>query len=280
MATNIDHNEIQKILLAGTRDIVSTSCPEEFSIVHADDSFCPDRHLHHEILFIIHGESQFMLNGLVYHARPGTAFLLNKWEIHSYGYRKNDRDLLHLWIHFNDDRLYGSITYVGCAGQYHPTGINMTFSKDLHLLLHRRWKILEKIQSCSSGIKNLLMKPPLDIVLEEFAMFRFGMVDYPDESTGDITVFLRNYIRNTNGRNCSLENLEKLSGYSRFHLSRQFKEQCGKTIGEYINEVRLHFVEEARKRGLKQKEIANELGFSSPSAFWYWFQKQRKIDFN
>lgn len=276
MEYRFDKDGIREILLGGADEVFTTCCPGEFSDIRADGSFKPDRHLHREILFILHGENQFMLNGLACRARPGAAFLLNKWEVHSYGYRKNDRDLLHLWIHFNDDRMYGSLTHVGCAGQYHPVGIHMNFNNDLHQLLKRRWNMLEKIPGCTSAVKNLLIKPALNIALEEFAMFQFGMIDCPQENTSDITVFLRNYIRNTNGRDCSLENLEKLSGYSRFHLSRLFRRHCGQTIGEHINEVRLHFVEEARKRGLKQKEIAGELGFSSPAAFWHWHRKNRR----
>ncbi len=275
MINSINQDEIKETLLAGAEEIITTRCPEEISELQADDSFSPDRHLHREILFILQGESQFMLNGRVYRARPGTAFLLNKWEVHSYGYRKDDRDLIHLWLHFNDDRMFGSLTYIGCAGQYHSAEAHMTFSKDLHQLLLRRWEMLDKIPVCSPDAKNLLMKPPLDIVLDEFAMFQFSMIDFPAENTSDIAIFLRNYIRNANGRNCSLENLESLSGYSRFHLSRLFREQCDQTIGEYINEVRMRFVQEAHRRGLKQKEIADELGFSSPSAFWYWYQKHK-----
>jgi AraC-like DNA-binding protein len=275
MSDQTDKHDVKEVLLAGARQVFTTCCPEEFPEDRADDSFKPDRHLHREILFILHGESRFLLNGLVYDARPGVAFLLNKWEVHSYGYRKDDHDLLHLWIHFSDDRMYGSLVRVSCAGQYRPAGSHMNFNEDLHQLLKRRWNMLEKIPECDSGVKDLLIKPVLNIVFEEFAMFQFGMIEYPKENTSDITVFLRNYIRNTNGRGCSLENLEKLSGYSRFHLTRLFREQCGKTIGEYINDIRLHFVKEADKRGLKQKEIAVELGFSSPAAFWYWLQKHK-----
>ncbi len=275
MEKGLDQDKIREILLAGADRIISTRCPGELSTVGADDSFRADRHPHREILFILHGESLFMLNGFVYRAAPGTAFLLDKWETHSYGYRKADRDLLHLWIHFNENRMYGSLTHVGCAGQYHPIGAHMNFNKDLNQLINRRWDMLLKMGECPVETKNLLIKPPLDIVLEEFAMFQFGLIDYPEENTSDIIVFLRNYIRNTNGRNCSLENLEKLSGYSRFHLSRLFREHNGKTIGEYIDEVRLHFTREAQKRGLKQKELASELGFSSPGTFWSWLRKHK-----
>ncbi len=47
-------------------------------------------------------------------------------------------------------------------------------------------------------------------------------------------------------------------------------------VGTYINQVRLSFTENALLKGLKQKEIAAELAFSSSAAFWKWLQKNKK----
>jgi AraC-like DNA-binding protein len=80
----------------------------------------------------------------------------------------------------------------------------------------------------------------------------------------------------SNARDCSLSRLEKISGYSRYYLSHRFREYEGCTIGEYIDKIRIQYTIEAMKRGLRQKEIAFELGFSSPSNFWTWVQKHRK----
>ena len=88
---------------------------------------------------------------------------------------------------------------------------------------------------------------------------------------------LKRYIRMSNARGCSLEHLEKVSGYSRFYLSHRFRECEGCTIGEYIDKIRVQYTVEAMKRGLRQKEISFELGFSTPSNFWIWLRKHRDI---
>ena len=73
--------------------------------------------------------------------------------------------------------------------------------------------------------------------------------------------------------------MEKVSGYSRYYLSHRFRESEGYTIGDYIDKIRVEYTIEAMKRGLRQKEIAFELGFSTPSNFWIWLRKHReKID--
>ena len=78
-----------------------------------------------------------------------------------------------------------------------------------------------------------------------------------------------------NGNGCSLEHLDLLLGCIRCHFAHKFHEKTGITVGKYIDQVRIKYVLWARKRGISQKEIAYELGFSSPSSFWNWLQKHR-----
>ena len=86
---------------------------------------------------------------------------------------------------------------------------------------------------------------------------------------------VKRYIRMSNGRDCSLRRLEKISGYSKYYLAHRFARSEGCTIGKYIDKIRVQYTREAMKRGLRQKEIAYELGFSTPSNFWNWLQKHR-----
>ncbi|MBQ9503250.1 MAG: helix-turn-helix transcriptional regulator, partial [Lentisphaeria bacterium] len=74
---------------------------------------------------------------------------------------------------------------------------------------------------------------------------------------------------------CSLEHLAAISGYTRGYLAHKFRDETGLTVGEYIARVRLEYIRSALKRGTRRKEMAYELGFSSPSAFWNWFRKYR-----
>lgn len=277
MNNRIQESVIRAVLSRGVRKIITTLCPDEISEIFADSTYRIDRHLHREILFILHGECSFMLGGRIYTARQGTAFFLNEWEPHSSGYRADDRDLIHLWIHFNREHLYASMVQVGYHGRYSRYGKYINFNNDLRQLLLRRWHMLENMEACNGEAQDLLLRGPLNSVLDEFILCEYDIIDESNRDNRDIVVFLNNYIKNANGRECSLEHLEKLSGYSRFYLSRLFREKNGMTIGDYINTVRMQFAVEAKNRGMKQKEIASELGFSSPAAFWYWYNKNGSI---
>jgi len=87
---------------------------------------------------------------------------------------------------------------------------------------------------------------------------------------------VKSFIRSRNGVNCSLDELEHAFGYSRSHLSHVFRRCAGMSIGECIDLVRIDCMREQRAHGMKQKEIAAELGFASASAFWLWRERLRR----
>ena len=122
------------------------------------------------------------------------------------------------------------------------------------------------------------LRGPLEAILDEISFFLFHDGQSPEttEKSDIVIESLKRYIRMSNARDCSLNRLEKISGYSRYYLSHRFREYEGCTIGEYIDKIRIQYTIEAMKRGLRQKEISFELGFSSPSNFWTWLQKHRE----
>jgi len=275
MKTQVVSEEIRKNLLEGVQRVICSSSSEEAFTVTGIETFRQHRHVRREILFVLQGESSFLLNGKIYPALPGTVFLLNKWESHCVEYRTDDHDLLHLWIYFSSTGASASLFYVGCRGEFWPLGRYIHFDREFLYFINHRWDILDK--STDSPTISL-MSSVINSLLEEFALRQFEQ-EHTSHYIGndtDITVFLLNYIKTANGRNCSLEQLERLCGYSRFHMASLFKKRQGKTIGDYIAEVRLEFVEEAQRRGMKQKEIAGELGFASPASFCYWLHHFRR----
>ena len=54
-----------------------------------------------------------------------------------------------------------------------------------------------------------------------------------------------------------------------------FKAETGYSIGEYVNEVRIKYTVEAELHGIRHADIANEIGFSSHSAFCQWLNRHK-----
>ena len=96
----------------------------------------------------------------------------------------------------------------------------------------------------------------------------------PDPNS--IVDLVKSRIENNNSRNCSMEELSGYSGYSKSRLSHLFKEKTGMTVGQYIDEVRRDYLLDGHIAGLKQKEIAFNLGFKSASAFSTWLRKKNR----
>lgn len=75
-----------------------------------------------------------------------------------------------------------------------------------------------------------------------------------------------------------VDELAALTGLSRFHFSRLFKELTGHTISEYINAVRLDRADYLlRHTQLTISEIATTTGFSDIYYFSRTFKKHRKV---
>ena len=74
-----------------------------------------------------------------------------------------------------------------------------------------------------------------------------------------------------------LDTLAHLSGYSKFHFSRMFKECAGQTVHEFVNSCRVKRATKLIQDGVQRKLIAGELGFSCPAAFSNWQRKNRVL---
>ena len=262
----------------GVKNIITGHSPGENSGECND--FSSSTHPQRELFYVLDGNSRYMLNGKVFEAVPGAFFLIDNWEPHAFGYRKQDHDLLHLWLHVSEreQSISGDFLSIGQGGEFSSISHRVHLPREHYTMLSRRWNALNEEKNVSQDMVISYLKGPLEAILDEIFFFLFHAENSSRESEkSDIVIeSMKRYIRMTNARDCSLSRLEKVSGYSKFYLSRRFREYEGCTIGEYIDRVRIQYTIEAKKRGLRQKEIAFELGFSTPSNFWIWLRKHRK----
>lgn len=239
------------------------------------EDFLSSSHPQQEICYAIKGRCSFMLNNRVFEMHPGTIILIDKWVPHSFGYRKQDQDLLHLWIHIQKESFAVQLQ-VNEGGKYIVASSVVSVADEYRKILLRRWTALKKLSVITDAVTDEYMHSPLTGLLDEIR-FQFDVCGRePLESRRDLLIEeLKRHISMSNARNCSLKHLEDISGYSRFYLSRRFREYENCTIGDYIDKIRENYTAEAMKNGMLQKEIAYELGFSSPSNFWIWLNKHR-----
>lgn len=233
------------------------------------------KHPHREIVLALEGEDDFFLQDRNWHLTPGSVVLIDSWIPHNYGYSAKDHDLLHLWFYFSENQVRTSFCKVGMQGHYNIITRGTLLPPYIYQLINSRWNELKKQDVRSQELAAQYLLSPIRCLLEDLQLQNHRK-NPDDQEKSELIFSVKLYIESQNARDCSLENLEKKFGYSRFYIAHKFREIHGMPIGAYINTVRLAFTEDALMKGLKQKEIADELGFASSSSFWKWFRNNRK----
>ena len=266
----------ETILRDGIKGVISSFSPPSRSEEAAD--FKSSSHYFREACFCLEGTNRYMLNGSVYDCSPGNIILIDRWEEHAFGYLPEDCDLLHLWIYVDEEHgMRASLVRVETGGMYHYEFHKLQLTNGYMEILNDRWDMLLSAKmTCSQDAVLKYMSGPVNAILDEVAT-QLHRDDHSARAKFDSVIeSLKQHILSCNGRDCSLRNLEKFSGYNRFYLSHRFRKSEGYTIGEYIDRIRISYTKRALRHGYRQKEIASELGFSCPANFWIWLRKHRK----
>lgn len=75
-----------------------------------------------------------------------------------------------------------------------------------------------------------------------------------------------------------IEQLAEIFGYSKHYLGAFFKEQTGSTLREYVNQYKLHLLENRlHYSAFSLKEISHELGFNDQSHLNKFFRKYHGV---
>ena len=247
-----------------TEFIDQSSAGEKFTAVNQQES-----HAEREILLVLDGCMDFALAGKSFSASPGKAFFIDCWTPHQLGYGEIPGSITHIWVHLHAHRLF-AMPYVLSAGERLQSCGMWEFSQPVLELINQRWA---KALNSPAAMKKHLYSSIVQLITDEIEFQAALPMEKRRED--DVISWVKNYISMNYGRNSSLAELEHLTGFNRRHLMRKFKSECSMTIGEYINCVRRGFAAAAGRR-LTQKEIAFQLGFKSPAAYWLWRQRDLK----
>jgi AraC-like DNA-binding protein len=230
-----------------------------------------DLHWEREILMVIRGKTEFSYHDRKIIMDKGDVLFIDSWEPHQYGYGSVCEKCLHLWLHLHTEHLFANIIEISNGVQHnHPL---MELPDDLLSAINRRWDAAKN----SQGRKKHVTEYYQSIVrlLQEELLWN-ALTPCSSSDRESLENQLKNFLSVNYGHRVTLEELEKLFKRDRSYLSRLFKKAYGCTIGEFIDQNRERYAATASERGMTQKEIAAQLGFSSASAFWLW-RKRRSI---
>ena len=93
------------------------------------------------------------------------------------------------------------------------------------------------------------------------------------DAASDPIQAVRDHLASNLSRTVTLEELESVSGLSRFHLSRRFKRQVGWSPMQYHMRLRVDEAIKRLKRGETSVKVAKGLGFSDDAHFSRVFKR-------
>ena len=258
--------DIAKLLRSGAKRIITQFTPG--GEAYDGTRFVSSSHPTREFVFALAGKCELMLDRQIYPLGSGEVMLFDSWVEHSFQYTPADDGLLHLWIYLENKRLRGAFVRVEKGNLVLGELPRLVFPAEIKHLLERRWERFSALKSPTEDEVHDELSAIINLVLDEAAL---KLLSPGTDTPGTLlSEKVSSYIRSCNGRNCSLETLGKIFSCSKFHLSHCFLREMGMSVGKFIDEVRHDYVSAARNCGLRQKEIAAELGFSSPSSFANW----------
>ncbi len=225
----------------------------------------PHFHLSFEVMLVRKGGYDITLAGKKQSVEPGDVVLIDSYEIHSY-------DKRHKSLSESDDCVL--VFPYRYLNKFNSMRENLSISEPIirdGALCSELMEIADKY--LSGG--NHISEAGVDLF---FAML-FDKIKYTELRKKDEPSLVRRilvYISENFRSDCSRRKIASSLGYADEHISRVFNRYVGMGISEYVNGVRLEYIERLRRSGDKRPtiELIYESGFKSQQT--YYRVKQRK----
>lgn len=208
-------------------------------------SFGPYVRRHTLIHYVLHGKGTLFARGQAFPVTAGQAFLILPNELTTY-----TADLQDPW-HYR---------WIGFDGA-----------------LSGRFAELPPVFSLPEDVFRRMFRDPADPALEyhlsaELLRLYARLFVRPSEKNSHVRR-VETYIQSNYMRPVRVEEIASLLNLDRRYLSRLFKERTGRSIQEYLIEVRLEEAEQQLRQGRSVKEAAHLAGYEDVSNFSKIFKK-------
>lgn len=231
-------------------------------------------HTHTEIMFVLKGRGHMGYEKQIYPYGPGTVFCFRPGETHDLEIPEWGQETEMLWIVLMGRKFVAQVT------QFRPdlprgdkTMGYVVLAKDSGLLGADPLAKQEGVGR--REVRSLRLYAMVQLMVS--ALIEQGDEDgkATAEQAGQRVVrMMQEHMEETGGQDLTPAELARLSGYSRNHFMRLFRQYVGCSVQEYLDQCRLRRAHELDRLGLKQYEIAATLGFSCPASYSRWRRQQ------
>ncbi len=229
-----------------------------------------ERHCHteYELLFVLHGHGDFIVEGTRYPLRDGTLLFTRPQEYH---YVRPDPDAPYERYVINFDRQFpvGAVADLPILSVSEAPG-NGIYSKSEAVIqpLRQAYSVIDRLTDADRAVREAAAKAAVTQAL--LLLFLQGP-DRESASGNETVSALIDYINSHLTEELSLDRLSAVFYTSKYHLCRSFREGTGTPILHYINTKRMALASQWLSEGVPAGEVALRLGFRDYSAFYRRF---------
>ena len=228
-------------------------------------TFAPHFHDEYSIALITSGDHNFTCNKDDFTARPGDIRLINPGDIHvckskTWGY-----------ITFTPDNSFVEAFSESCQKELH----NITFANPV-INNQKLTKLFIDLNSATKEWQDELMA---ENILEELVVnlissysnnsIKIENISYSRTKLAQSVEYMKAYF----DENLKLETLANISGLSKYHFLRKFKEEFNITPHAYLLQIRIQNAKNMLIQNRPLIDIAHSCGFSDQSHFTRVFNK-------
>lgn len=247
------------------------TCHYSHSVTKQPDAASFERHCHtgYELLFVLHGRGDFIVEGTHYPLRDGTVLLTRPSEYH-YVCPKSDTVYERYIVNFDRDFVHDTAKELPILSACNDSVRGIYSSADSVIaLLRHTFALCDRLgPNASRDLRETILRA---IVTQAVAALFLQGPDRENASGNQTVSALIDYINRHLTEDLSLDRLAALHFIGKYHLCRLFREHAGMSILHYVNTKRMTLAAELLRQGVPAEEVALRVGFHDYSAFYRRF---------
>ena len=215
-------------------------------------------HLNLEILIVVKGEQEITVSNNKYSAKSGTVVVVDSYEVHSYGngsHETEETDDCVVILPFNLLKRFNRMRHDLAIST--PVINNPELARELVFIVDKYFTEDDVISEAAVGLFLSLLYKHLS----------FNERHKKDDST--LIRRILSYIKENYTGDVSRPKIAHALGYTEAHISRTFHKYIGKSISEYVNDLRLKLVRRRISEGEKPStDLILDCGFGSLQTYY------------
>lgn len=249
------------------------TCAESETLKPSNEHFFLHTHTSYEIYLFLEGDSRYVVEGKSYTLSPGDIIVIRKHEMHRV-YHNSSAKYRRITINAEPEffEMFRCREYERQFTDNSFDGANKISSATVHS--SGIYDAVMRMKKYTNDFKNtdtpIAISSLTEILYLISRLKSFSKADRVNRRLDEILSFVNeNYTQDI-----SLEQIEELFFFSKYHICRLFKKETGLTFRQYINKKRFSLVHDLLSGGTSIGEAAAAAGFGSYPAFYRAYVKE------